>query len=125
MFHLLHTSVIQWALLNLQPGRVVTLVPSDGLDDAVWGVAYKIKQEDIKQVTQHLDYREKNGYTRETVVFYPQDPELKPFSITLYIATEDNESYAGKLFYQNNKLFLRRRYSIAGLSMFLISSLVF
>lgn len=69
---------------------------SDDLEDTVWGIAYKIKQEDTEQVTQHLDFREKNGYTKKTVVFYPQDPEVKPFSMTLYIATEDNESYAGK-----------------------------
>ncbi|XP_026314913.1 putative glutathione-specific gamma-glutamylcyclotransferase 2 [Hyposmocoma kahamanoa] len=78
-----------------KPGRVVTLVPSGNLEDTVWGIAYKIKQEDSEKVTEHLDFREKNGYTRKSVMFYPQDPKMKQFPLTLYIATEDNESYAG------------------------------
>lgn len=89
---------------TLQPGRVVTLLPTGDSADTVWGIAYKIKQEDSEQVTQHLDYREKNGYTRKSVLFYPQDPEMKQFPLTLYIATEDNESYAGKFIYLLNKL---------------------
>lgn len=87
-----------------QPGRVVTLLPTDDADDTVWGIAYKIKQEDSEQVTQHLDYREKNGYTRKSVVFYPQDPKMDWFPLTLYIATEDNESYAGKSINLYNEL---------------------
>lgn len=71
-------------------------MPSHNSEDTVWGIAYKIKQEDSEQVTQHLDFREKNGYTRKSVVFYPQDPGMQQFSLTLYIASEDNESYAGK-----------------------------
>ncbi|CAH2239457.1 jg21466 [Pararge aegeria aegeria] len=78
-----------------QPGRVVTLIPSDDPNDSVWGVAYKIRQEDIDQVTSHLDYREKNGYSKKTVTFHPIDTSWQPFAITLYVAMKDNESYAG------------------------------
>ncbi|KAG7309158.1 hypothetical protein JYU34_005080 [Plutella xylostella] len=78
-----------------KPGRVVTLIPSDKLDSQVWGVAYKIREEDIKKVTEHLDFREKNGYSKKTVTFYPRDTQNQPFEITLYLATEENESYAG------------------------------
>ena len=62
----------------------------------MWGVAYKIRTEDVDQVTQHLDYREKNGYVKKTVNFHPKET-LEPFKLTLYVATEENESYAGKI----------------------------
>ncbi|CAK1545664.1 unnamed protein product [Leptosia nina] len=78
-----------------KPGRVVTLIPSDDPNSQVWGVAYKIRSEDIEQVTKHLDYREKNGYSKKTVIFHAKDASLKPFEITLYVATKDNESFAG------------------------------
>lgn len=100
-----------------QPGRVVTLVQSDDSEDTVWGVAYKIKQEDAEQVTQHLDFREKNGYTRKSVVFYPQDPEMQQFPLTLYIATEDNVSYAGN-FINVTYVLIITRHSVASFNMF-------
>ncbi|XP_063832258.1 putative glutathione-specific gamma-glutamylcyclotransferase 2 [Ostrinia nubilalis] len=78
-----------------KPGRVVTLIKSDDPNSKVWGVAYKIRTEDIDQVMKHLDYREKNGYSKKTVTFHPKDKSIEPFSLTLYIATEENESYAG------------------------------
>ncbi|KAL0868610.1 hypothetical protein ABMA27_008071 [Loxostege sticticalis] len=78
-----------------KPGRVVTLIKSDEPNSKVWGVAYKIRTEDIEQVTKHLDYREKNGYSKKTVTFHPKDKSVEPFSLTLYIATEENESFAG------------------------------
>lgn len=78
-----------------KPGRVVTLVPSDDLNSTVWGVAYKIRTEDIDQVTQHLDFREKNGYSKKTVTFHPKDQSCESFTLTLYVATKENVSYAG------------------------------
>lgn len=83
---------------NLQPGRVVTLLPSDDSSTKVWGVAYKIKTEDIQKVTEHLDFREKNGYSKKLVIFYPQDESYEPFELMVYMATVENESYAGNLF---------------------------
>lgn len=79
----------------MQPGRVVTLVSSEDENSQVWGVAYKIRNEDIESVTNHLDYREKNGYLKKTTAFYPKDTMIDSFPLTLYIATQDNESYAG------------------------------
>lgn len=61
----------------------------------VWGVAYKIRKEDIEEVTKHLDFREKNGYEKKTVIFHPKDQDLHPLSLTLYVATENNKSFAG------------------------------
>ncbi|CAH2054627.1 unnamed protein product, partial [Iphiclides podalirius] len=61
----------------------------------VWGIAYKIRSEDIENVTNHLDFREKNGYCKKSVTFYPKDKSVEPFDLTLYIASNENESYAG------------------------------
>lgn len=107
----------------LQPGRVVTLLNSDNPNDEVWGVAYKISPQNIDKVVKHLDYREKGGYERKSVLFYPSysikntapysltnntfPNDLKnkkllssvsenmPFYITIYIGGEDNPNYAG------------------------------
>ncbi|XP_063379883.1 putative glutathione-specific gamma-glutamylcyclotransferase 2 [Cydia fagiglandana] len=78
-----------------KPGRVVTLIASGDTNSSVWGVAYKIKPEDVGTVTKYLDFREKNGYSQKTVTFHPKDKTYDPFDLTLYIATEDNESFAG------------------------------
>lgn len=61
----------------------------------VWGIAYKIKQEDINAVVSHLDYREKGGYKRMNVLFHPQSGE-EAFKITIYVGTEDNFQFAGE-----------------------------
>lgn len=62
----------------------------------MWGVAYRIRAEDVDEVTKHLDFREKNGYSKKTVTFHPNNSEYLPFPLTLYVAVEENESYAGK-----------------------------
>ncbi|EGI69821.1 PREDICTED: cation transport regulator-like protein 2 [Acromyrmex echinatior] len=56
-----------------RPGRVVTLLASTNPDDQVWGLAYKISSENIENVVNHLDFREKGGYIKKTVLFYPCD----------------------------------------------------
>ncbi|XP_015430259.1 PREDICTED: putative glutathione-specific gamma-glutamylcyclotransferase 2 [Dufourea novaeangliae] len=106
-----------------KPGRVVTLLSSDNTNDEVWGVAYKISSQDIDNVVKHLDYREKGGYERKRILFYPSymienigphtlantdsqgnlesakliptNPDNTPFYITIYIGGEDNPNYAG------------------------------
>ena len=61
-----------------RPGRVVTLVSAEDwhrfkdADDApegdiVWGVSYTIDPRHTKVVRAYLDYREKNGYTPQSV----------------------------------------------------------
>ncbi|BFZ11973.1 hypothetical protein BsWGS_15012 [Bradybaena similaris] len=78
-----------------KPGRVATLVPSENALETVWGVAYKIPSTQVSTVKSHLDYREKGGYKVAEVTFHPQDPNEKPFPLTLYIGTEDNPFFLG------------------------------
>lgn len=69
------------------PGRVVTLV---SLPDALCkGVAYRIDRE----VLDHLDFREKNGYRRVTSPLLFEDGSVA--NGVVYIATEDNPAYLG------------------------------
>lgn len=48
---------------------------------------------------QHLDFREKNGYEKCQVKFYPveEDSLGKEIDLVVYVATKDNESYAGPM----------------------------
>lgn len=75
----------------------MTLVPTNDVDSVVYGVAYKIADEKRKEVIEHLDFREKNGYERHLVRFYPLDSSTDDSmeNIVIYVATKDNESYAG------------------------------
>ncbi|XP_023021779.1 putative glutathione-specific gamma-glutamylcyclotransferase 2 [Leptinotarsa decemlineata] len=76
------------------PGRTVTIIPAKE-DSRVYGIAYKIRDSDIEDVVSHLDFREKDGYERKSVMFYPISSDQKPFEITIYIANQDNINYAG------------------------------
>ncbi|XP_066139136.1 putative glutathione-specific gamma-glutamylcyclotransferase 2 [Euwallacea fornicatus] len=76
------------------PGRVVTLIPASE-QSMVYGIAYRIKDCDVANVVKHLDYREKGGYERKTVKFYPKDTSVEPFDMTIYLAAHDNPNYAG------------------------------
>lgn len=90
---------IRVTLLNppftAQPGRVVTLIPvretQKVTTSKVFGVAYEIDPEVLK----YLDYREKNGYERVNVQFYPTEDKEEPLDLIVYVATEDNCSFAG------------------------------
>jgi cation transport protein ChaC len=77
---------------------VVTLIQANQDENAkVFGMAYKIPDQEVDDVLKHLDYREKNGYSRKIVKFYPYPYKETddPIDIMLYVATHDNPSYAG------------------------------
>ncbi|XP_078000744.1 putative glutathione-specific gamma-glutamylcyclotransferase 2 [Glandiceps talaboti] len=77
-----------------KPGRVVTLV--EDKKECVWGVAYEVPREEIERVKDHLDYREKGGYTATTVTFHPSESSaIQPFPVTIYIGTDNNPEYLG------------------------------
>ena len=48
-------------------------------------MAYKIGESDLKEVMAHLDHREKDGYQRTPVMFHPQDTDVKPWELTIYL----------------------------------------
>ncbi|XP_046387377.1 putative glutathione-specific gamma-glutamylcyclotransferase 2 [Ischnura elegans] len=94
-----------------KPGRVVTLLPASDPEARVWGVAYKINECDVEAVSQHLDYREKDGYDKVTITFFPvicpvrshcdvvtKLPEElpEPFQMCVYIGKESNCFFAGE-----------------------------
>jgi len=76
-----------------KPGRVVTLLEKP--EEKVWGIAYEIAGNDIPDVLEYLDFREKDGYQATWVTFHPQDIHKPPFQAKLYIATPQNESFLG------------------------------
>lgn len=83
-----------------KPGRVVTLIRDGDPNAKVFGMAYKLSAENLKEVMDHLDHREKNGYSRQNVKFYPypyREGQTEPIDITLYLADHDNPSYAGHI----------------------------
>ncbi|CAK8693262.1 putative glutathione-specific gamma-glutamylcyclotransferase 2 [Clavelina lepadiformis] len=74
-----------------KPGRVATLVPAES--EEVWGVAYRIAQSDASHVRDHLEYREKEGYSAVEVVFHPREKKKSSFALMLYIGAAENPFY--------------------------------
>ncbi|CAG8972919.1 hypothetical protein HYALB_00001339 [Hymenoscyphus albidus] len=98
------------------PGRVVTLISRsfwETLDDhhpsksdKVWGTAYRIEADKVKEVKEYLDIREINGYTVHYTTFHPATPISRDSSTLtptptptiktlVYIGTPDNEQFLG------------------------------
>ncbi|KAJ7328050.1 ChaC-like protein [Mycena albidolilacea] len=89
------------------PGRVVTLVHKEDWDlfsssdpfpdeDIVWGVAYTIDPEFEADVRAYLDYREKDGYTMETMPIYGVVDGAETVIIpNCYVGRKDNPSFIG------------------------------
>ncbi|KAF5376855.1 hypothetical protein D9615_007288 [Tricholomella constricta] len=91
------------------PGRVVTLVHkkdwdrfsgSDAFpdDDVVWGIAYTIDPAYEAEVRDYLDYREKDGYTMETLDIYGMDGDKEQVIVHdafCYVGHDNNPSFVG------------------------------
>lgn len=80
----------------------MTLIPTEEDENRVYGIAYKIADHQRHEVIEHLDFREKNGYERHIVTFYPENDEIIDGdstshirNIIIYVATKENKSYAG------------------------------
>uniref|UniRef100_A0A069DWY4 glutathione-specific gamma-glutamylcyclotransferase n=1 Tax=Panstrongylus megistus TaxID=65343 RepID=A0A069DWY4_9HEMI len=86
-----------------KPGRVVTLLNSQDPEAKVYGMAYEIVEEDRPKVEQYLDFREKCGYSKISVSFFPYDSggahpeniETNPMKVITYIGLPTNEWYLG------------------------------
>ncbi|KAF8187591.1 ChaC-like protein [Mycena galopus ATCC 62051] len=92
------------------PGRVVTLVHKEDWDlfsssdpfpdeDTVWGVAYTIDPEFETEVRAYLDYREKDGYTMESMPIYGivdgAETTIIQHASPCYVGRKDNPSFIG------------------------------
>ena len=58
-------------------------------EQRVWGVAYKILEENVEDVKNLLALREKD-YTTHVLTFHPRESHRDPLSISLYICSPDH-----------------------------------
>lgn len=58
-------------------------------------MAYQIPKDKEEYVKTHLDFREKGGYEKINIMFYPQDTDCEPFKLNIYIGTQTNPFYLG------------------------------
>ncbi len=73
--------------VQTEPGRVLTLIDAPG--ERCYGRAFLVEPE----VFEHLDYREKNGYERQTVDTFFDDAQT---SGVVYIAATNNFAFLGE-----------------------------
>ncbi|KIN93514.1 hypothetical protein M404DRAFT_1008868 [Pisolithus tinctorius Marx 270] len=91
------------------PGRVVTLIHKEDWDhfsgsdafpdeDVVWGIAYTVNPLYESEVRDYLDYREKDGYTLETLDVYTIEDGVEKVIVHnayCYVGHPDNPSFVG------------------------------
>ena len=86
---------------------MVTL-EKDGANSEVVGVAYRVHEQDVEEVLDELDFREKGGYSRNIVLVKLQDDKGNNTGETveslLYTGTEDNPNYADPSIRENNSV---------------------
>ena len=77
-------------------GRVLTLVKNDDKNERVYGIAYRIKSDDMKKTFDDLNFREKCGYSLKEIDFYSHDnvQQSEPFKCVCYFANEENAYYS-------------------------------
>lgn len=88
-----------------RPGRVVTLVtakdwrerggeePPEG--DIVWGISYTIDPDHAQDVKNYLDWREKNGYTKQRATVWKSETEKVLDDVLVYVGLPDNPAFIG------------------------------
>ena len=72
------------------PGRVATMVPEPGA--SCGGMAYFVEAAVLRETWEELDYREKNGYRRETVRLAFRDGAAEG---AVYVAPAGNRAWLG------------------------------
>lgn len=75
------------------PGRVVTLIEQPGV--RCFGRAFLIGADSRAGVMEHLDYREKGGYSLHEVEIGFPDSDAAPARGLIYIATPGNPNWLG------------------------------
>ncbi|MBO6701486.1 MAG: gamma-glutamylcyclotransferase [Pseudomonadales bacterium] len=70
------------------PGRVVTLIQAPG--EQCHGIAYRLPSDQLEEIIEELDYREKNGYERLAIDIHFRDRTELGF---VYHADEQNPSF--------------------------------
>ena len=75
------------------PGRVVTLEADE--NGTCWGMAYRIAAQKTAPIMAALDYREKGGYSLESVVLNFNSGDPATADGLVYIGTPDNPNYLG------------------------------
>lgn len=76
------------------PGRVVTLIEAP--TEICWGRAYLIGASDRDAVLNHLDYREKGGYSmHEVEITFPGPVDTGSARGLIYIAIPGNPNWLG------------------------------
>jgi cation transport regulator ChaC len=62
---------------------------------SVLGIAYEIEEEKCKDTFKYLDFREKCGYSKHEVKFYPiQSKDSREITCICYYADETNKYYS-------------------------------
>ncbi|KAF8456371.1 cation transport protein [Terfezia claveryi] len=88
----------------VNPGRVVTLIERGAwniltdhhsVDEAVWGMVYRIKSSEVESVKEYLDIREINGYSVHQVEVHQSEPALPTITAIVYIGTPSNPQFVG------------------------------
>ncbi len=73
------------------PGRVVTLISSPGTE--CWGLAYRIHRDQVEDILEALDYREKGGYERLELAIHLRSGSS--VDGLMYHAHEENPNFLG------------------------------
>ena len=85
--------------LPTAPGRVVTLIEEPG--GRCEGMAYLLAAATLKEVFEHLDHREKNGYERIAIQLRFLEKEQPSECAVMYVAPVNNHAYLGPASLQN------------------------
>ncbi|CAZ84463.1 unnamed protein product [Tuber melanosporum] len=89
------------------PGRVVTLIERSYWktlndhdfedDDQVWGMAFRIKANRVKDVMRELNIREINGYSiRNDIEVFSFSADVPPIKALVYIGTPGNPQFVAR-----------------------------
>lgn len=79
------------------PIEQMTVSSADPDAIGVWGAAYQVATDKVKETLEYLDVREQGGYTRSFIEVYENPEDKLPMirEALLYTATNQNHNYIG------------------------------